>query len=201
MLMGTDTRNLKISSSSSTKSFQNWMHSSLENKSEKLCFSNITSNLAFFALPGFRKDVSKSDPQSGLAQILTNFFRVHPNNMCLRVSKKDFNVSVQPASLSCNAFGALVLEIGNAHLENNREIGKSSEWIAKKYCFVQHNERQGKSLWQNNSVDFKDVSCEFWASDTCYEAWKSSMNFNFFLNLPRRLWCQRVKAGVLFTNR
>ena len=97
------------------------MQSTLENKSEKLFFSNITSNLDFFALPGFRKDFSKSDPQSALVQILTNFFRVHPNNMCLRVSKKDFNVSVQPASLSSNAFGALVLEIGNAHLENNRD--------------------------------------------------------------------------------
>ena len=127
MLMGIDNRNLKMLSSSNTKSFQNSMHSTLEKKSEKLFFSNITSNLIFFAFPGFRKEFSKSDPQSALVQILTSFCRAHPNNMCLRVSEKDFNVSVQPASSSCNAFGVLVLEIGNAPLENNREIGKLSE--------------------------------------------------------------------------
>ena len=182
MLMEAYNRNLKISSSSNAKSFQNWMHSTLENKSEKFFFSNITSNLDFFSLPGFRKDFSKSDPQSAFAQILNNFFMVHPNNMCLRVSKKDFNVSVQPASLSCTAFGALDLEIGNAYLQNNREIGKWSEWIPKNYRFVQHNERQGKNFVKQFSVDFKDVPCKFWASDTCYEAWKSSMNFKVCLN-------------------
>ena len=82
------------------------------------------------------------------------------------MGKKDFNLSFQPASLSSNAFGALVLEIGNAHFENNREIGKLSEWIPKNYCFVQHNERQGKKFQKSFSVDFKDVSCNFWASDT-----------------------------------
>ena len=97
LLMESNNTSLTSWASSNTKSFQNGVNTSPTNKSEKIFFSDITSNLTFLLFLGIWTDFWKSDPKSTWRKNSNIFYRVHTNIIYFCEGENKFQLTVGQA--------------------------------------------------------------------------------------------------------